>query len=58
MYHNLGELERAKEYYLPALEICKEQLGPKHVYVAASYNNLGTLCHDLRELERAKESQA
>ena len=31
VYNNLGELERAKEYHLLALEIRKEKLGSKHI---------------------------
>ncbi len=37
----LGEFAKAKDYYERALEIRKEQLGPNHVDVAASYNDLG-----------------
>ena len=31
VYRNLGELERAKEYHILAIEIEKEKLGPQHV---------------------------
>ena len=43
VYVDLGELERAKECYLLGLEICEEQLSPKHVDVAGSCNNLGAM---------------
>ena len=34
VYRNLGELERAKEYHILAIEIEKEKLGPQHVGLA------------------------
>ena len=43
------------EYYQRALEIQKEQLGPNHVEVATSYNNLGTVYRVTGDLEKAKE---
>ena len=55
MYRNLGELERAKEYHILAMEIKKEKLGPQHVGLATTYTNLGTVYRNLGELERAKE---
>ena len=41
-----GDLQLASDYYQRALEIRLEQLGPNHIDVAASYNNLGVLCGD------------
>ena len=55
VYRNLGELERAKEYHILAIEIQKEKLGAQHVALATIYSNLGTVYEDLGELERAKE---
>ena len=55
MYRNLGELERAKEYHILAMEIEKEKLGPQHVRLATTYSNLGIVYQDLGELERAKD---
>ena len=44
VYRNLGELERAKEYHILAIEIQKEKLGPQHVALLATiYSNLGTV---------------
>ena len=40
---DLGELERAKEYHILAMEIEKEKLGPQHVGFATTYSNLGTV---------------
>ena len=37
----MGELEQAKDYHQRAIEITKTGLGPNHIEVAASYNNLG-----------------
>ena len=36
VYYGLRDLEKAKEYYLLALEMNKEQLSPKYVAVANS----------------------
>ena len=35
-----------------------KQLGPDHVDVATSYNNLGTICSDPCVFQRAKDSFA
>ena len=42
-----GNLDQAKNYYTSALDILLKQLGPEHVDVAASYNNLGTVYSSL-----------
>ena len=55
MYKDLGELERAKEYHILAMEIQKEKLGSQHVRLATTYSNLGIVYRNLGELERAKE---
>ena len=47
VYRNLGELERAKEYHILAMEIEKEKLGPQYVRLATTYSNLGIVCQDL-----------
>ena len=36
------------------MEIRLKQLGPDHVNVAASYNNLGTVYNNLCDFQRAK----
>ena len=53
--HHYCELEKAKEYYIWALKIQKEQLGANHVDVARSYNNLGNVYRKTGDLEKAKE---
>ena len=55
VYQDLGELERAEEYHIVAMEIQKEKLGPQHVRLATTYSNLGIVYRNLGELERAKE---
>ena len=39
----MGELEQAKDYHQRALEIMINVLGPNHINVARSYNNLGSV---------------
>ena len=50
-----GSFNIAIEYYQQELEIRKEQLGPNHIYVATSYNNLGLVYWKTGDLEKAKE---
>jgi hypothetical protein len=38
-----GDLQLASDYHQRALEIELEQLGPNHMDVAGSYNNLGVI---------------
>ena len=54
MYDALGELEQAKDYHQRALEIKINTLGEKHIDVAASYNNLGSVYTALGKLEQAQ----
>ena len=51
----MGELEQAKDYRQRALEITINVLGPNHVKVATSYNNLGSVFKAMGELEQAKD---
>ena len=51
----MGELEQAKDYHQKAIEIRKNALGPNHIDVATSYNNLGLVYEALGELEQAKD---
>ena len=53
--HYRGDLEKAKEYHELALNIRQKKLGPKHVHVATSYNNLGLVHDKLGNYEQAKE---
>ena len=55
IYKDLGDLEQAKEYQQRALAIALDKLGPEHVYVSTSYNNLAAICKHLGDLEQAKE---
>ena len=48
-----GNLDQAKNYYTSALDILLKQLGPEHVDVAASYNNLGTVYSSLGDIQQA-----
>ena len=50
----MGELEQAKDYHQRSLEIKIKALGPTHISVATSYNNLG-LVYEMGELEQAKD---
>ncbi|CAB4002006.1 Nephrocystin-3, partial [Paramuricea clavata] len=54
VYHRMGELEKAKNYYIRAMKIRKKQLGSNHVNVATSYNNIGVVYGDMGELEKAR----
>ena len=57
IYQDLGDLEQAKEYQQRSLAIRLDKLGPEHVDVARSYNNLASIYQDLGDLEQAKEYQ-
>ena len=45
------------EYQQRALDIALDKLGPKHVDVATSYNNLALIYEDLGDFKQAKEYQ-
>jgi len=51
----LGDLKQAKEHHELALAIRLQKLGPHHVNVATSYNNLAMVLRDLGDLKQAKE---
>ena len=54
----MGELEQAKDYHHErALEIRINVLGPNHIRVATSYNNLGSVFKAMGELEQAKDKR-
>ena len=55
LLHVLGKFDQAKEYGHRALEIRVQALGPTHVDVGASYNNLGLVYEKMGELEQAKD---
>ena len=52
---NKGDLQLARDYHQRALEIRLEQLGPNHIDVASSYDNLGTLCGTKGDLQHARD---
>ena len=51
----MGELEQAKDYHQQAIYIGINVLGPNHIDVATSYNNLGTVFQAMGEMEQAKD---
>ena len=55
MYYDKGDLDKANYYYQRALEIKEKQLGPNHVGLAVSYNNLGLVYYDKGDLDKAND---
>ena len=55
VYRDLGDYDKALEYYFKALEITKEVLGEKHPDTASSYNNIGAVYHKLGDYDKALE---
>ena len=55
VYYNLGEYDKALEYYFKALEIQKAVLGEKHRDTAVSYNNIGAVYQNLGDYDKALE---
>ena len=55
VHEQLGDFEKAKEYYELALSIDQKKLGLENVQVATSYNNLGSVHEQLGDFEKAKE---
>lgn len=55
VYRNLGEYDKALEYYFKALEIRKDVLGEKHPNTAGSYGNIGVVYHNLEDYDKALE---
>ena len=55
MYYKKGDLDMANDYYQRALEIGEKQLGPNHVDVAVSYNNIGLVYYDKGDLDKAND---
>ena len=53
-YH-MGEFSKAKEHGQQSLDIRLNALGPTHVDVATSYNNLGLVYQKMGQLEQAKD---
>ena len=57
IYKDLGQLDRALEFQLKAVEIREQVLDKNHPDIAQSYNNLSMIYRDLGQLERALEIQ-
>ena len=55
LHIDLGEFDKAKGHAHRALEIRIKELGPTHVDVGSSYNNLGNVCQRMGDLEQAKD---
>jgi tetratricopeptide (TPR) repeat protein len=55
VYGKKGDLDQAKDYYQRALEIKEKQLGPNHVDVALTYNNIGLVYREKGDLDQAKD---
>ena len=55
VYRNLGDYNKALEYYFKALEIRKDVLGEKHPNTAGTYGNIGVVYHNLEDYDKALE---
>ena len=55
VYSKKGDLDQALDYYQRALEIKEKQLGPNHVDVAVSYNNIGEVYSKKGDLDQAMD---
>ena len=55
LHHDLSDHQQAKEYYERALSIQLKKLGPDHVDVALTYQNMGVLHRDLGDYQQAKK---
>ncbi|CAF3360919.1 unnamed protein product [Rotaria sp. Silwood2] len=51
--NNQGEYEKAIEYYIKALEICRDALPSDHPDLAASYNNIGEVYRNMSDYSKA-----
>ncbi|MGE5342081.1 MAG: toll/interleukin-1 receptor domain-containing protein [Candidatus Omnitrophota bacterium] len=57
IYQNMGQLDRALEFQLKAIEIQKAVLDPQHSLLATSYNNLSQIYRTMGQWDRALEFQ-
>ena len=58
VYRNQGDFQQAKNSHARALDIRRKQLGPDHVDVATSFNNLGIVFKNVFYFQQAKDSYA
>ncbi|MCP3915671.1 MAG: serine/threonine protein kinase [bacterium] len=54
MHHELGELEKAQDFYVEALERKRRLLGDEHLETMTSAHNLGSLLRERGRLEEAE----
>ena len=54
-YKKMGELGKAMDYHQRAVEIDEKLLGPNHVGLVVSYNNIGLVYYDKGDLDKAKD---
>ena len=55
VYRNLGDYNKALDYYFKALEIRKDVFGEKHPNTAGTYGNIGVVYHNLEDYDKALE---
>ncbi|XP_046862483.1 nephrocystin-3-like [Xenia sp. Carnegie-2017] len=55
MYYNTNKYHKAKDCYEKALEIRQKSLGPEHVDVATTFNDLGNMYYNTNKYDKAKE---
>ena len=53
VYKNLGDYDKALDYYNKSLSICLEVFGDNHPYVATRYNNIGAVYYNLGDYDNA-----
>ena len=55
MNHDQSDLDHVNDYYQRAVKILSERLGPKHIEVATSFNNLRIVCHAIGDLDHGND---
>ena len=55
VYKNMGNLQKAEEFYMKSLTIRQKLFGENHANVANSFNNLGDLYENMGNLQKAEE---
>ena len=54
-YYNIGDYNKALEYYELSLKIRKKILGEEHPDTAVSYNNIGNSYYNIGDYKKALE---